>query len=110
MSDRAATSGDGRERDLPPQPSAEELYEDAPCGYLLALPDGTVIRANRTLLEWTGHSHEEIVGRRFADLLSAGGRIYHETHYAPLLAMQGAVREIALEMVRADGTRMPVLV
>ena len=34
----------------------------------------------------------DLVGRRrFADLLTAGGRIYHETHYAPLLRMQGAV-------------------
>ncbi len=30
-----------------------------------------------------------------------GGRIYHETHYAPLLRMQGSVREIAVEIVRA---------
>ena len=39
-----------------------------------------------------------------------GGRIYHETHYAPLLRMQGSVREIALDLVRADGARLPVLV
>ncbi|HEX2071800.1 MAG TPA: SpoIIE family protein phosphatase [Thermoleophilaceae bacterium] len=110
LSDRALTPGDGREPAAPLRSSAEDLYEDAPCGYLSALPDGTVVRANRTLLAWTGHSREEIVGRRFADLLSPGGRMYHETHYAPLLAMQGAVREIALEIVRADGGRMPVLV
>jgi serine phosphatase RsbU (regulator of sigma subunit) len=48
--------------------------------------------------------------KRFQDLLSPGGRIYHETHYAPLLTMQGAVREIALEIVCADGGRLPVLV
>ena len=41
---------------------------------------------------------------------AAGGRIYHETHYAPLLRMQGPVREIAVEIVRADGTRLPALV
>ena len=48
--------------------------------------------------------------RRFQDLLSPGGRIYHETHYAPLLRMQGSVREIAVDIVRADGSRLPVLV
>ena len=90
--------------------SVEDLYENAPCGLLSTLPDGTVVRVNDTLLEWTGHSREAIVGRRFADLLSAGGRIYHETHYAPMLQMQGAVREIALEIVCADGSRIPVLV
>jgi PAS domain S-box-containing protein len=91
--------------------SAEDLYENAPCGYLSAAPDGTIIRVNGTFLRWTGYSREELVGvRRFQGLLSVGGRIYHETHYAPLLRMQGTVREIAVDMVRADGTRLPALV
>jgi PAS domain S-box-containing protein len=90
--------------------SAEDLYENAPCGYLSALPDGELVKVNGTLLSWTRYGREEILGRRFQDLLTPGGRIYHETHYAPLLRMQGAVREIALELVCADGRRLPVLV
>ena len=91
--------------------SAEDLYENAPCGYLSALPGGLIVKVNGTFLAWTGHRREDLVGRRrFQDLLTGGGRIYHETHYAPLLAMQGAVREIALDLVRADGSRLPVLV
>jgi serine/threonine-protein kinase RsbW len=88
-----------------------ELYEEAPCGYLSTQPDGTIIRVNRTFELWTGHQRADLVRkRRLSDLLTPGGRIYHETHYAPLLQMQGAVREIAVEIVRADGTRLPVLV
>jgi PAS domain S-box-containing protein len=91
--------------------TAEELYEDAPCGYLSTALDGTIQRANRTFLGWTGYAAEDIVGRkRFYDLLPPGAKIYYETHYAPLLQMQGAVREIALELVRADASRLPVLV
>lgn len=91
--------------------SAEDLYEDAPCGYLATYPDGRIARVNRTFLAWTGFDREDLVGaRRFADLLTAGGRIYHETHFGPLLQMQGKVQGIALEMRRADGSRMPVLV
>ncbi len=91
--------------------SAEDLYEHAPCGYLSTFPDGTIARVNQTFLSWTGYPRDDLVGRRrFQDLLPAGGRIYHETHYAPLLRMQGTVREIALEVVRADGSRLPVLV
>lgn len=89
---------------------AEDLFEHAPCGYLSTLPDGTIVRANATFLEWTGYSHDDLNGRRFAELLSPGGRIYHETHYAPLLRMQGSVREIAVEMLAADGQRLPVLI
>jgi phosphoserine phosphatase RsbU/P len=94
-----------------PEDSAEDLFENAPCGYLSTLPDGTIMRVNRTFEEWTGLRREDLVGaRRFQDLLSPGGQIYHETHYAPLLRMQGSVRAIAVEIVRADGTRLPALV
>jgi phosphoserine phosphatase RsbU/P len=89
----------------------DDLYEHAPCGYLSTLPDGTIIKVNQTLLDWTGFTREELVGqRRFADLLTVGGRIYHETHYAPLLAMHGSAREIAVDVRCADGERLPVLV
>lgn len=96
---------------VPPTEDAEDLYEHAPCGYLSTLPDGTIIRLNQTLLEWTGYRREDLVGRRrFSDILTPGGRIYVETHFAPLLTMQDAVREIALDVVRADGTRLPALI
>lgn len=88
-----------------------KLYEQAPCGYLSTAPDGMIVKVNRTFLTLTGYTREALVGRRlFSDLLTAGGRIYHETHYAPMLEMQGRVREIALDIVRADGRRLPVLV
>jgi PAS domain S-box-containing protein len=90
--------------------SLEDLYENAPCGYLSCRPDGTIVRVNRTFETLTGYRREELLHRRFVDLLTAAGRIYHETHYAPLLRMQGAVREIALEIVRSDGSRLPALV
>jgi two-component system phosphate regulon sensor histidine kinase PhoR len=47
--------------------------------------------------------------RRIHDFLAPGDRIYYETHYAPLLRMQGSVREVAVELLRADGARLPVL-
>ena len=70
-----------------------------------------LLRVNDTLLGWTGHRREELVGTaRFVDLLTPGSRIYHETHYAPLLRMQQGAREIAFTMQRRDGSRFPVLV
>ncbi|WP_309060108.1 SpoIIE family protein phosphatase [Streptomyces sp.] len=91
--------------------SAEELYESAPCGYLSTLMDGTIAKINATLLGWLGLSRDEVVGRmRFSDLLTVGGRLYHETHFAPLLRMQGHLGGIALEMRTAAGPRLPVLV
>jgi serine/threonine-protein kinase RsbW len=86
-----------------------DLYENAPMGYLSTLPDGRIVKVNRTFCAWTGRSEAEVVGARFQDLLSIGGRVFHETHLAPLLRMQGAVREIALDVVRVDGSLLPCL-
>lgn len=90
---------------------AEALYDRAPCGYLSTTPDGTIITVNQTFLTLTGYGRAELVGRRtFAELLTVGGRIFYETHYAPMLRMEGAVRGVALDVVRADGGRLHVLV
>ncbi|MFD4019954.1 PP2C family protein-serine/threonine phosphatase [Streptomyces sindenensis] len=90
--------------------SVEDLYENAPCGYLSTLMDGRIAKINGTLLRWLGHRREDLVGHRhFSDLLTIGGRLYHETHFAPLLRMQGEINGVALELKAADGTRLPVL-
>ncbi|MBB5958175.1 sigma-B regulation protein RsbU (phosphoserine phosphatase) [Saccharothrix tamanrassetensis] len=90
--------------------SAEDLYEHAPCGYLSTLMDGTIAKVNATLLDWLGYRRDELVGRRrFSDLLTVGGRIYHETHIAPSLSMHGRIGGLALELRAADGSRLPVL-
>jgi phosphoserine phosphatase RsbU/P len=89
----------------------EVLYDRAPCGYLTTDPDGLIAKTNQTFLALTGYEQSDLIGRRrFVDLLTAGGRIYHETHYAPMLQMHGTAREIALDLVCADGHRLPVLV
>jgi len=100
-----------REPRLPWDDDPDDLYEHAPCGYLTTLPDGTVVKVNETFLTWTGYTRAELVGRRrFRDLLTPGGRIFHETHYAPLLRMQDEVHELALDVVRANGRPLPTLV
>jgi serine/threonine-protein kinase RsbW len=86
-----------------------DLYENAPMGYLSALPDGRIVKVNRTFCDWIGRPADEVLGAHFQDLLSTGGQIYYETHLVPLLRMQGAVREIALDLQRADGTPLAAL-
>ncbi|GAA2653486.1 SpoIIE family protein phosphatase [Paractinoplanes durhamensis] len=96
---------------LPWDDDPDDLYEHAPCGYLTTLPDGTIVKVNQTFLAWTGYTRGELVGhRRFRDLLSSGGQIYHETHYAPLLRMQDEVNELAFDVVCSDKTTLPTLV
>jgi PAS domain S-box-containing protein len=92
------------------QEQVDDLYDNAPCGYLSIRPDGTFLKINRTLLDWLGYNSEECLGlMRFQELLSIGSRIYYETHFAPLLSMQGFVNEIALDVRKKDGQILPVL-
>ncbi|GAA3441981.1 histidine kinase [Planomonospora venezuelensis] len=88
----------------------EDLYENAPFGYLSTLMDGTIVKVNTTFLTLTGYDREGLVGRaRIQSLLPVGDRIFYETHFAPLLVIQGQVREIAVELKSAGGARLPVL-
>src|ERR1700712_532643 len=98
------TAGAGEPEDL------KDLFEHAPCGYVSALANVRISKANRTFSAWTGYGSEQLVGRRFLDLLNIAGKIYYETHFAPLLRMQGFFNEVALDILRSDGTVLPILV
>jgi phosphoserine phosphatase RsbU/P len=92
------------------QENLEDLYEHAPCGYCTCLPDGTLVKLNQTLLDWLGYRREELVARRcLQQLLTVGGRLHYETHLAPLLLLQGQVREISYSLRRHDDRLLPVL-
>lgn len=87
----------------------EYLFEHAPCGYLVLDPNGKIQRANGTFVGWMETSSSEIVGKRLTDLLNVAGRIYFETHFAPLIRMQGHFKEVALEFVSKSGARLSTL-
>jgi sigma-B regulation protein RsbU (phosphoserine phosphatase) len=87
----------------------EDLYENAPCGYLSLEPTGRIFKVNRTLAAWTGYAPEQLIGRRLHDLLNISGQIFYETHIAPLLRMQGFFNEVALDLITDKGERLPVI-
>jgi len=88
----------------------EDLFDNAPCGYLSSGPDGRITRVNSTFCKWLGREKTELIGQRFQDFLNIAGKIYYETHFAPLIRMQGFFNEVALDLVRADGSSFPTLV
>jgi sigma-B regulation protein RsbU (phosphoserine phosphatase) len=57
-----------------------------------------------------GWAPGELIGKRFSELLNMAGRIFYETHFAPLLHMQGFFNEVALDLVTKPGKSLPVLV
>ena len=97
--------------DKPPLPPAEQLYEAAPCGLLLAAADGRLLSANDTLCRWLQYERVDLLGSmRFQELLTMGGRIFWQTHLQPLLRIQASVAEVKLELRRKDGKAIPVMV
>lgn len=87
-----------------------DLFERAPVGYAVCDRAGVVVRANAEFRRLTARDDDALVGAAtLPSLLSVGGRIYFETHLAPMLGHDGSVREVALDVVRPDGGRVPVL-
>ena len=81
----------------------EDLYEEAPGGYLSTRPEGHILRVNRTFLALTGYDAETLLsGKKFTELLTASGAFFYETHCVPLLRLQGFVNEIALDLLCSD--------
>jgi sigma-B regulation protein RsbU (phosphoserine phosphatase) len=91
-------------------PDRRELYDGAACGLLSTSRDGTIEQTNQTFCDWVGFPKRELIGvKKLQDLLTVGGKIFHQTHWMPLLQIQGSVAEIALEMVHADQHKIPML-
>lgn len=88
---------------------AARLYDLAPCGLITTTEDGRIQRANSTFQRWSGQSEDELLGTPFGALLNVGDRLFYETRVAPILRLQGEVREVALGILKADGSTMPAL-
>ncbi|MBG6239427.1 diguanylate cyclase (GGDEF)-like protein/PAS domain S-box-containing protein [Mycetocola sp. CAN_C7] len=86
------------------------LFEKAPCGYLVTTPDGTVLRVNETFERMTGYSRADLVGSPFAEILTVGSRMFHETRHLPTLQLRGRLSEVALSIQCTDGSTLPTLV
>lgn len=88
-----------------------DLYENAPCGYLSILPDGTIVKINRTLLDWVHYDRDDLVNKmKFQDIVTVPGRIFFDTHHFPLVKMNGSVKELNYELLTSGNERMPVLI
>lgn len=92
-----------------PSDAAERL-DQAPCGLLQTGEDGLIRAVNRTFCSWVGHTTEELLRRRrFQDMLTMGSKIFHHTHWAPLLRMQGSITEVKLEVKHREGHVVPMI-
>jgi PAS domain S-box-containing protein len=88
-----------------------DAFDHAACGLLTTATDGTIVRVNATFCVWVGYSADELLEhRRVQDLLTIGGKVFHQTHWAPLLQIQRSVAEVKLDVRHRDGRKIPMLI
>jgi len=86
-----------------------DLYNNAPCGYHSLDADGTFLRINDTELNWLGYTREEMIGKkRFSDIMTPESRDYFIENY-PLFKSRGWIKDVEYELIRRDGTILPVI-
>ncbi|MBF0343770.1 MAG: PAS domain S-box protein [Nitrospirae bacterium] len=88
----------------------KDLYNNAPCGYHSLDKDGTFLHINDTELRWLGYTREEVIGRlKVTDILTP--KSLHVLQYNfQRFKVLGKLHDIEMEMIRKDGTILPVLV
>ena len=85
------------------------LLDHAPAGYLSVADDGTIAAANATLAAMLGWRPGELDGRRVETILTVGARLFWQTHFFPMVRMQGRAEEVFLVLRAADGGDVAVL-
>lgn len=86
-----------------------DLYNNSPCGYHSLDNDGFFVRINDTELKWLGYCREEIIGKlTFVDLLTENSREIFFKNF-PAFKKQGWVNDLEFDMIRKDGSILPVL-
>ncbi|MBB5609372.1 MULTISPECIES: ATP-binding protein [unclassified Janthinobacterium] len=95
---------------MPSLPNADSLFQHAACGLLLCATDGTILKVNATFCGWLGYTAIDLLGKKkLQELLTIGGRIFHQTHWTPLMQVQGMASEVLLDMRQRQGQSVPML-
>jgi len=86
-----------------PERALDPLLDQAPAGFLAFGDDGIITAANVTLAAMLGYAPGELEGRRLDTVLTTGARLFWQTHFFPLIRMQGRADEVFLVLRGASG-------
>jgi signal transduction histidine kinase/ActR/RegA family two-component response regulator len=97
----------------PPDPAKAALaraLEHAPGGVLSFSDEGHIAYANVQMHRLLGVDSPALIGTRLERWLPPASRVFYTTYIFPLLKLQGTVRELSLQLMKASGERMDVIV
>lgn len=89
---------------------AEDLYNNAPCGYHTRDASGVFTRMNNTELQWLGYERDEVIGKMtLADIISPKS-LEETVRRISEIAQKKQLDDVETEFLRRDGTTFPVLI
>lgn len=84
-----------------------DLFQNAPLGYQSLNEFGDIIEVNKTWLDNLGYRREEVIGRNFGEFLPDDSK-QNFKKYFPRFKAIGEILGVEFELVRKDGTLIPV--
>lgn len=83
---------------------------EAPCIYFSSSDEGTLLQVNGYLCTALHYLRDELEGQKIDALFTLPTRIFQQTHFFPLLKMQGHAEEIFITLRQKNGDALPVLI
>ena len=87
----------------------ENVLTLAPVLCFSATDNGMLVGVNEALCEKLGYNKEELIGQKLESIFTLPTRIFHQTHFFPLLKMQGHAGEIFITLLTKNKEELPVL-
>ncbi len=87
-----------------------EDLDTAPCGFIIFTDEGTIVEVNHTLWSMLEYPNREaLIGRNIETIFTIAGRIFYQTHFFPLVKMQGSAEEIFFIVRGKNGKETPMI-
>lgn len=87
----------------------EKQLQIAPFGYFIFADNGLLLEGNDSFCQLLQYRAEELQGLQLDHFFTLPSKIFYQTHFFPLLKMQGHAEEIYLTLLRKDQQHLPVL-
>jgi phosphoserine phosphatase RsbU/P len=88
----------------------ENYLQSAPCIYFSCNDEGILIDVNDTACQKLGYEREELTGKKVEVIFTIASRIFQQTHFFPMLKMQGHAEEIYITLLTKQNQQLPVLI
>ena len=87
----------------------DPLLDEAHCGYFGFADDGNLEMINASLTKRLGYEHGSLEGKNVEQICTLPTRIFFQTHFFPLIKMQGHAEEIFIMLLSKSGEHVAVL-